>query len=1102
MWKGYEYPDMSRKWLLALIALVLAASFTVFAQELPSAPGEGAGAPEPAPQGTTAPTIPKDYSDQPFVIQQMTNAYSFNNDGTGTRTDQMKIKVQSEAGVQQLGQLRFGYNSANQDLKIDYVHVIKPDGKVIVADTSAVQDITGEVARVAPMYTDYHEKHLAVPGLRPGDVLEYETQTITHTALASGEFWMEQYFNDDVIILNEQLIIDVPKDRKIILKTQPRFDNYTTTEKGDRRIYTWNYQNLITRQQKEDQEREKQVTGSKRPHKKRDEVAAVQLTTFDSWNAVAKWYWGLEKNRRAPTPEITAKALELTKDKATPIEKIQALYDYVAKNYRYVSLSLGLGRYQPHFATDVLNNEYGDCKDKHTLLAALLQAIGYHLNTVLIHSQHKLDVDVPSPSQFDHVIGNLKLGDQTIWMDTTTEVAPMGMLALPIRNKLALQVEPDGTGKIVRTPIDIPFKSFTKFEIDGKVSELGTLQAHVTRISRGDQELMMRSAFRSIPESSYKDFVQYVSTTEGLEGTISNIKTSPITDTSTPFKLEYDISVPNFFDWSGKESKVKLPIPNAYLPTGDPDDTEPIKLGAPQVATGIAKIEIPAKFKITLPMPVTVKRDYAEYESTSSFENGVLTAERVLTTKVPELPSSRADDLAALSRIIASDNAQMLRVEVSGADAAKPPAQAKPAELDEAAWTAFNARKFKLAAELYERITQLDPKNKTAWNNLGRAYMAMLQLDRAETALKKAIEINPYDEYAYNNLGHVYELEQKFDLAEQYYRKQLEVNPLDQYAHANLGQLFESRHEYAKAVPELEKAVTITPDNPYTMQLLGVAYLKTGQTDKAMAQFDKAVEKAPEPTMWNNVAYVLAEANQNLPRAEQYAESAVSSTETLLRNLSIEQDSYTALATSAALATYWDTAGWVYFHEGQLDKAQKYLSAAWNQTQQGEVGDHLGQLYEKRGDKQKAIQMYAEALAARGSVPETRGRLQALLPPGTDIDKFVASKAGLLDSERTIKLGPSTVDGNAEFVVVFDSKGDVLNLKLTSNKDEFASRVPELKALHYPVLFPNGDAVRMARKGVLLCTKADGCSVVLFPSDADLITASYADVKKLEKDTQ
>ena len=67
------------------------------------------------------------------------------------------------------------------------------------------------------------------------------------------------------------------------------------------------------------------------------------MTTFASWEEVGRWYHGLEKDRRAPTPDIRAKAAELTAGKTTDLEKIEALYDFVATNFRYVSLSFGVG---------------------------------------------------------------------------------------------------------------------------------------------------------------------------------------------------------------------------------------------------------------------------------------------------------------------------------------------------------------------------------------------------------------------------------------------------------------------------------------------------------------------------------------------------------------------------------------------------------------------------------------------------------------------------------------------------------------------------------------------------------------------------------------
>ena len=144
---------------------------------------------------------------------------------------------------------------------------------------------------------------------------------------------------------------------------------------------------------------------------------------------------------------------------------MQALYDYVSKNIRYVSLSFGLSRYQPHLPQEVFANQYGDCKDKATLLASMLDAAGIHADAVLIPSSSKLDISMPSPSQFDHVITAVPQGKELIWMDSTAEVAPFRLLASPLRDKSALLVPPDGAGKIVETPADPPFHSTQDAEI-------------------------------------------------------------------------------------------------------------------------------------------------------------------------------------------------------------------------------------------------------------------------------------------------------------------------------------------------------------------------------------------------------------------------------------------------------------------------------------------------------------------------------------------------------------------------------------------------------------------------------------------------------------
>jgi len=1095
----------------AALLWILSAS-VVFAQA-PSAPQHPA--PQPSPTQGQPPKSPEpqatpnssssgappastnkevDYSTQQAVVKKHDTVYRFEADGTGVRSETVAVLVQSEAGVQQLGQLQLGYNSGNQEIKLNYVRVRKPDGSLINTDlTTAVQDLTGPVARVAPMYTDYREKHVTVPALRPGDTLEYQTVIVTTKPLAQNEFWMEHNFDDQLIVLDETLTLDVPKSKKIYLKTDDDAKAYKTSVEGDRSIYRWTYHNTQTRSAKYEEEREKNGKYKKRSA---DETPSVQMTTFQNWGELAKWYGDLEHDRRIPNDAMKAKVAELTKDKKTDREKIQAVYDYVAKNYRYVSLSLGIGRYQPHASTEVFSNEYGDCKDKHTLLASMVSVLGYKMNTVLIGSQHKLDVEVASPSQFDHVIGNLKLGNETIWMDTTSEIAPIGMLVATIRDKQALQIAPDATAAIVRTPANAPFDSFTNYDLDGKVSALGKLEAKVTRELRGDGELAMRSAFRRVPESNWTQLVNYIVSQEQQGATATNIKVDNLNDTSKPIVLHYDEAVSNFLDYTAKEARFYVPLESYRIPEIEDDDPEPARFYGPVTMTSHVKIVLPDSVTVDPPVPVEVKRDYAIYTASADFKEHVLTANRKIVINVMEVPQSRAGDLKAFARVIASDVGQQARATNTAAGTESAPKLAKTEELEEAAYNALQARKFKLASDLYLQVTEKDPKHPRAWNNLGRAYMAMMQLDKSVSAFNRALEINAYDEFAYNNLASAYELQQNYEKAKESYRKQLEINPLDEYAHSNLGRLLLRDGQNDEAVKELERARGIKPDDALASQQLGEAYLNLGQTDKAMAAFDKALENSPTPMMWNNVAYVLAKSSKKLDKALEYAQSAVSTTETQLRNVPKDQAEWQGRAISASLGSYWDTLGWVYFAQGDMKNAEKYMVAAWQHSQHGEVADHLGQLYEKLGDKKKAIDFYAMALAAPEGVPDTRKRLETLVG-AKQANELATKKKKELAAMRTTKLDwPQQQDGNADLLLTFGRGGGVEQVQFLSGEKEFSPKSNELKALKLPMEFPDQTTQGFVHKASVSCSKTGGCSMIVQPADARTMGAEGVEVEE------
>lgn len=1034
--------------------LIVACSLAQTAVPGPT-PAPPSGQEPPTAPGTQAP-VPPDYSQQAFVVEHFRHSQRFENDGTGREEQEAVIKITSESGVQALGQLKVGYSAYSDKLDIDYVRVRKPDGTVITAQESAIQDLT---LPDAPVYTDYHQKHISVPSLRPGDTLEFRyVRTIVHP-LIPGQFWASYNFTEHGIVLDEQVEINVPKDRQINLKTKPGYEA-KISEQGDRRVYRWTHS----------QTKDTDSPLKRRGRPEAEETPAIQLTTFQSWEQLGDWYRTLEKDRREPNAEVKAKADSLVQGKPDDMAKVKALYDYVSRNFRYVSLSLGLSAYQPHPAADVMNLGYGDCKDKNTLLAALLQAEGFQSTSVLINAVRKIDPDVPSPAQFDHVITRVPVDGQEIWLDSTSGVAPFRMLSFSLRDKEALAVPPEGKPGLVRTPASLPFPAFDRSKVDGFLNDTGKLTAHFSSSVRGDGEMAVRYALRQIPSNRWKDVFQGSLQNSPLRGAdVTNLHISDPSDTDNPLQIDYDLAVTGYFNWSATEASLPLPL-NIFRmpPPDDSEKNEPFRLGPPQEVDEEASISIPIKYVIKLPIGVDVKRDYAEYRSSYKVLNNELVASRSLKTTVPEVPYERQADYAAFVRVVNSDQAQQVRVDNQSPGVADNGGGA-PEDWFDSGVQALNTRNYDEALLLFERVQQADPNRKDLWKYLGRSYMATNQIQKAAEAFQKQIAANPYDGSAYGELGQAYAQQQRYDDAIAQFKKQIEINPLDPAAHASLGLLYINLKRFGDAVAELEKAVSIQPNNPLLLSSLGQAYLGDGQTQKGMSSFDKAITIAPTPLVWNNVAYSLAEQNTELKRADGYADTAINALETQLRDVSLSNLRLADLGNTQTLFNVWDTKGWVLFKNGDPDKAEAYILPAWQATESGAVAEHLGDIAEKRGNRDQEVHYYVLAVAAENASFTARDKLKNLGVSGGALDSMIAKARKDQGNERIEKLD-MVQTGTADFFLLV-SPGKVEQVKFVRGEESLRTFTDSLKNVSVPMKFPPSSQVHVVRRVRLTCGK-------------------------------
>jgi len=1058
-------------------------------------------------QGQTSaqPATNVGHSQEAVVFEQIKTKIDFENDGTGIRETTVRVRIQSEAGVQRLGVLTVSYQSLVEGLEIPYVRVRKPDGTIVTTPPENIQDMASEITRQAPFYSDLREKHIAVKGLSPGDVLEYQFRSQLQKPLAPGQFWSEYNFVREGIALDEKLEVSVPRARAIKYKSvdvQP-----SISDEGTRRIYTWAHANLENKP-KEDEKLEKlqeRVRGRLPP-------PDVQISSFGSWEEVGRWYDGLQKDRVKPTPEIRAKAAELTKSASDDEAKIHAIYDYVSTRFHYIGIALGIGRYQPHAASEVLSNGYGDCKDKHTLFSALLDAVGIKSYPALISSSRSIDPDIPSPAQFDHVIDFLPRGSTSIWLDTTPEVSPFAYLLTPLRGKQALVIADDKPPVLVTTPAEPLSSAVQSFQIAAKLNDDGTLEGSIENKVQGDDtEVGFRAAFRTVSASEWKDLTQRISYGLGFAGTVSEVIASSPEATSEPFRLAYHYHRKDYPDWENHQ--INAPLPGIVLPALSDSETKPtapIWL-RPRGETHLeAKVELPKGYSPELPMPIDLKSDFAEYHASYRVKDGSLIAERVFKVKQSEVPIAQYDEYKKFRKTVEDDHNRMIVLSsgelsvgvntgsgAGGMTAMIAAIRNLPAsDDDQAAQFENEARQAMARGEMQSAIALLrravakDPKFTRAWIMLGGFEMAMRHTDGALDAFHKAVDADPKQTLSYKMLGYA-QMEARRDKdADKTWRDLIKLNSDDIDAHSNLGLILMRQKRYAEAASEIEAAVKIKPDRANLQHQLGAAYLHGGDEEKSLAAYARALELDPGTEMRNNIAYEMAAAGKKLPEALAYAQKAVREEEEASSQLKTDDLQVEDMQHTHRLGMYWDTLGWIYFRMGTLDQVEKYLSAAWNLLQDPVIGDHLGQLYEKQHKNQQAIHMYRLALAAASAWPgrhdmaETRSRLSHLGGSATSGPFNLPVGGEELSRLRTVKL-PRIVPGsaNAELMLLFGQGSKLDGVKFVSGSDKLKSADKLLNATKFDMSFPDDGPTRVVRRAILGCYSASGCSLVFMPAD-------------------
>lgn len=341
--------------------------------------------------------------------------------------------------------------------------------------------------------------------------------------------------------------------------------------------------------------------------------------TISDWKTFGDWVYGLINDRNVLTDEAKLKIKDLTKDAKSDREKVKILYDYLGKTTRYVSIQLGIGGYQPILAAEVCKTGFGDCKALTNYLKSMLEVVGIKSNYTVIRldkTDKLIYRDFPNFYQMNHVILQVPLPNDTLWLECTNPRTPFGFVHNGISGHDALVVNEDG-GKIYRLPdyVDsLNVESFNaKIEVNGDGSAKSVTQK-VCKIKAYDQYDWFPLAKPSEQADDLRGDLNIPTATLGTITFKENKEALP------SMEINYSWSTPQYGTKTGNRLFLPVnPFRTTYEGLKKSNRKYDIVIANGYLDSDSIVIVLPADFVVeTLPAPVEIKSMFGSFSSNVS----------------------------------------------------------------------------------------------------------------------------------------------------------------------------------------------------------------------------------------------------------------------------------------------------------------------------------------------------------------------------------------------------------------------------------------------------------------------------------------------------
>ena len=608
---------------------------------------------------------PDDHPEEDYVFLFDDGVARLDADGRGTRTYRYVAQLLTQEAAESWGELSFGWDMKRERFRLNWVRVIDAaTGQVISDKPVHDQESRAPVDFDAPVYTDQQTRRMSLGGVAPGTIVDYSYTTETIDPVLPGDFLASWSVHTGVPTLRSRYVLDLPADYEPRIRENNLDFRPTVVTRNGRRVTTWTRADVPKIRPEMFM-----ALDSNRVYMNIDVGGRTE------WSQIASWYAGLARDRYALTPEIEAKVAEIVGDAATLEDRLRAVHRWIAQDFRYVSLSLGIGGYQPRTPAEVFQTQYGDCKDKATLFIAVARMLGAEAHPVLLSSGGGVDEAFPSINQFNHMIAAVARpeGGYT-YLDLTADLIPYGEVSPGYQGDFGLVVHDDGRAEPITFPLNDPSANRIETVIAGELAEDGTFQGTFTTQAAGALQYSLRNAFASRLSPRDRDQVTRNMAQNIFEGARGDsLEIFDGKDLRAQARTRLWLSGGRAARTSGGTLILTLPFPNGSM---EEEIREIESADEPRrfdidVADVIGAAEIVMDFRVTLPegytarLPddVVVDGIFGRYAAEFSQQGRELRVVRRMSGFRGTQPKERMPELLAFLRDMSRDDALFLIVE-------------------------------------------------------------------------------------------------------------------------------------------------------------------------------------------------------------------------------------------------------------------------------------------------------------------------------------------------------------------------------------------------------------------------------------------------------